>query len=109
MCSEPDNIRLMGGSSRCAGELEVKQQGQWGKVDDQISEWNLKAADAVCRQLDCGPAVSTRKTKKNHYQYLWRIKSNCLQSGSAVRECVYLELATSLENVLISCSGNSSS
>uniref|UniRef100_A0A671TTH7 SRCR domain-containing protein n=1 Tax=Sparus aurata TaxID=8175 RepID=A0A671TTH7_SPAAU len=45
--SEPDIVRLVGGSSRCAGELEVKQHDLWRKVDEEKSQWNLKTADSV--------------------------------------------------------------
>ncbi|XP_038551142.1 scavenger receptor cysteine-rich type 1 protein M130-like [Micropterus salmoides] len=104
-CSEPDNVRLVGGSTRCAGELEVKQQEEWEKVDDQTSGWNLKTADVVCEQLDCGSAVSTGKRTISQYRTIWRIGSTCLQSESAVRECLFTKLDTSLSNLEIKCSG----
>ncbi|XP_045885961.1 CD5 antigen-like [Micropterus dolomieu] len=104
-CSEPDNVRLVGGSTRCAGELEVKQQGRWEKVDDQTSDWNLKTADVVCEQLDCGSVVSTGKRTISQYRTIWRIGSTCLQSESAVRECLFTKLDTSLSNLEIKCSG----
>ncbi|XP_038549771.1 scavenger receptor cysteine-rich type 1 protein M160-like isoform X2 [Micropterus salmoides] len=105
-CSEPDNVQLVGGSSRCAGELEVKQQGQWRIVDDQTSDWNLKTADVVCKRLDCGSAVSTGRRTFNWYRLIWGIRSTCLQSESAVRECVFTSLDLSLSNLEIKCSGN---
>ncbi|XP_038548457.1 scavenger receptor cysteine-rich type 1 protein M130-like [Micropterus salmoides] len=103
-CSEPDNVRLVGGSTRCAGELEVKQQEEWEKVDDQTSGWNLKTADVVCEQLDCGSAVSTGLRRSDFYGYIWRIRSTCLQSKSAVRECVFTKSGTSNLNLELKCS-----
>uniref|UniRef100_A0A671TTP2 SRCR domain-containing protein n=1 Tax=Sparus aurata TaxID=8175 RepID=A0A671TTP2_SPAAU len=76
--SEPDIVRLVAGSSRCAGELEVKQHGVWRKVDQEKSQWNLKTADATCRQLDCGSAVSTGPIQSLTYVPVWRINSTCL-------------------------------
>ncbi|XP_045928809.1 scavenger receptor cysteine-rich type 1 protein M160-like [Micropterus dolomieu] len=105
-CSEPNNVRLVGGSTRCAGELEVKHQGRWEEVDDQTSDWNLKTADVVCEQLDCGSAVYTGKIMNNYYKTIWQIRSTCLRSMSAVRECVFTSLDTSLSNLEIKCSGS---
>ncbi|XP_044034113.1 scavenger receptor cysteine-rich type 1 protein M130-like isoform X1 [Siniperca chuatsi] len=82
-CSEP--VRLVGGASRCAGTLEVKQ-GDWRPVYG--SSWTLKSAAAVCRELDCGSAVSTRRRDDSSIRFAWEITSDCIQSGSALRECV---------------------
>ncbi|TDH15420.1 hypothetical protein EPR50_G00031040 [Perca flavescens] len=103
-CSEPDNFQLVRGSSRCAGELEIKKEGWWRKVDAEDSAWNLKAADVVCRLLDCGSAVSTGWKEMEMYTGIWRIRSTCLQSKSAVRECILTKYSTSLSNLEITCS-----
>ncbi|XP_074517817.1 scavenger receptor cysteine-rich type 1 protein M130-like [Sebastes fasciatus] len=82
-CSEP--VRLVGGDSRCAGTLEVKQ-GDWRPVFDSV--WNLKEAAAACSQLDCGSAVSVERREESSRRPVWRIiSSDCVQSGSALREC----------------------
>ncbi|XP_053197851.1 scavenger receptor cysteine-rich type 1 protein M130-like [Scomber japonicus] len=54
-CSEP--VRLVGGASRCAGTLEVKQ-GEWTPVISSDffrsnSVRTLKETDIICRYLDC--------------------------------------------------------
>ncbi|XP_028429573.1 scavenger receptor cysteine-rich type 1 protein M160 isoform X3 [Perca flavescens] len=105
-CSEPDHFQLARGSSRCAGELEIKKEGEWLVVDvDDHSAWNLKAADVVCRHLDCGSAVSTEWKQMNYYAVIWRIRSTCLQSKSAFRECILTQYSLSLSNLEIICSG----
>ncbi|XP_078103209.1 scavenger receptor cysteine-rich type 1 protein M130-like [Sander vitreus] len=103
-CSEPDNFKLAKGSSRCAGELEMKKEGKWSKVDVIDSAWNLKTADVVCRHLDCGSAVSTRWKNMKLYRRTWRISSSCLQSKSAVRECILTTYSTSTSKMEIICS-----
>ncbi|XP_045890994.1 scavenger receptor cysteine-rich type 1 protein M130-like [Micropterus dolomieu] len=99
-CSEPDDVRLVGGASRCAGTLEVKHQGDWRPVSDSI--WTLKTADVVCRELDCGSAVSVGERKESSHRPVWRIRSDCVQSGSALRECVESSSSSSILNLTCS-------
>ncbi|XP_056296423.1 scavenger receptor cysteine-rich type 1 protein M130-like isoform X2 [Pseudoliparis swirei] len=103
-CSEPDDLRLARGSSRCAGELEMKQMGKWNKVAPEISEWNRKMADIICGQLDCGSAVSTGSKRNDFFQVMWLMKTACLQPKNAVRECLLTTFHRSRYNVEIKCS-----
>ncbi|KAJ4918882.1 hypothetical protein JOQ06_026298 [Pogonophryne albipinna] len=71
-CSEP--VRLVGGESRCAGDLEVEHQGEWRPVAVDNSPWTLKAAGVVCRELDCGSAVSVGQREESSKRSVWWIQ-----------------------------------
>uniref|UniRef100_A0A4W2GYY1 Scavenger receptor cysteine-rich domain-containing protein SCART1-like n=1 Tax=Bos indicus x Bos taurus TaxID=30522 RepID=A0A4W2GYY1_BOBOX len=49
--------RLVGGEHSCAGCLEVRRGLTWGTVCD--ADLDLATAHVVCRELQCGAAVST--------------------------------------------------
>ncbi|NXG85459.1 SRB4D protein, partial [Stercorarius parasiticus] len=45
-------VRLVEGKSRCSGRVEIHDGDQWKTVCD--SDFGAKAADVVCRELQCG-------------------------------------------------------
>ncbi|XP_029922313.1 scavenger receptor cysteine-rich type 1 protein M130-like [Myripristis murdjan] len=100
---EADDVRLVGGASRCNGTLEVKHLGDWKPGDVSKVQWNLKTAAAVCRQLDCGSAVSAVR-RQSSYRAVWMIIASCLQSGSALKECLEPQLQVSLNSLDLICS-----
>ncbi|XP_071261155.1 CD5 antigen-like [Salvelinus alpinus] len=80
-CSEPDDVRLVGGGSHCAGGVEWYEQGEWRTVGTVDMDQEDVAA-VVCRQLGCGSIVSVltgNTTRENGV--------NCFGSESSLREC----------------------
>ncbi|XP_037652215.1 scavenger receptor cysteine-rich type 1 protein M160-like [Sebastes umbrosus] len=101
--TESDDVRLVGGDSRCAGTLEVKHRGDWRPVSGYDYGWTLKEAAAVCRELDCGSAVSVEHREESSWRSVWWISSDCVHSGSALRECATSDYSNSILD--LTCSG----
>ncbi|XP_061668559.1 scavenger receptor cysteine-rich type 1 protein M130-like [Syngnathoides biaculeatus] len=82
-------IRLVGGWSGCSGRVEVFHAGLWGTVCDD--EWELPAADVVCRQLGCGHAVSAPSTA--HFGWgtgpIWLDNVVCEGQELAITHCTH--------------------
>ncbi|XP_071506654.1 scavenger receptor cysteine-rich domain-containing group B protein-like [Diadema antillarum] len=51
-----DTVRLVGGTSRFEGRVEILRGSQWGTVCDD--NWGLNDARVVCRQLGYGDAIT---------------------------------------------------
>uniref|UniRef100_A0A667Z452 SRCR domain-containing protein n=1 Tax=Myripristis murdjan TaxID=586833 RepID=A0A667Z452_9TELE len=94
------------GANNCTGKLEVKQHGDWTPVGVGGPDWNLRFADIVCRQLDCGSAVSVGRRDPIKSLLFWVISPSCLQSGSTLLECVHIRSLSTVESyhVEITCS-----
>ncbi|XP_045567230.1 scavenger receptor cysteine-rich type 1 protein M130-like [Salmo salar] len=80
-CSEPDDVRLVGGGSRCAGGVEWYDQGEWRTVGAGDRDQEDVAA-VVCRQLGCGSTVSVLPGNTTG-----GFRVSCYGSESALREC----------------------
>ncbi|KAM6226174.1 scavenger receptor cysteine-rich domain-containing protein DMBT1-like isoform 4-T4 [Porphyrio hochstetteri] len=85
--SEGDQVRLVNHGSRCAGRVEVFHNKQWGTVCDD--NWDLLDAEVVCRQLDCGRALSAPGGAQfgRGDGIIWMDETNCTGMETALSAC----------------------
>ncbi|XP_039882774.1 deleted in malignant brain tumors 1 protein-like isoform X2 [Simochromis diagramma] len=99
-CPEPNDVRLVGGASRCEGTLEVKNLGEWRPVHD--FHWTLRDAVVLCEHLDCGFPVLLQRSQESSMKSVWKIKPDCVHSGSPLRECATSDYDISILNLACS-------
>uniref|UniRef100_A0A3B3DJ16 SRCR domain-containing protein n=1 Tax=Oryzias melastigma TaxID=30732 RepID=A0A3B3DJ16_ORYME len=104
-CSDPDQVMLVGGASRCTGELHLKHHQEWRPVQ-LFYGWSPELFQVVCHRLNCGSFVSEEFKSDRGERPVWRIKPDCMKSLSLWRECVDVDDSSSSVQINITCSGN---
>ncbi|XP_039365598.1 deleted in malignant brain tumors 1 protein-like isoform X2 [Mauremys reevesii] len=84
---ELTQLRLVNSPSRCAGRVEVLHNQQWGTVCDD--GWDIKDATVVCKQLDCGTALSAPRGARfgRGSDRVWLDEVNCAGTEAALTNC----------------------
>ncbi|KAG9463934.1 hypothetical protein GDO78_020772, partial [Eleutherodactylus coqui] len=101
------DFRLTNSSQRCSGRGEMFA-GKWGALCH--SHWDLQAANVLCRQLQCGTAVSVSQgTDFGDNNLIWTDEFHCEGTESNIRECANTGLGNGMcpdqATASVTCSG----
>ena len=84
----PGFVRLVEGKSRCSGRVEIHDGDQWKTVC--ASHFGAKAADVVCRELQCGRALPVAEAA--HFgegvSAMWDGELQCVGNESLLISCL---------------------
>ncbi|XP_068521856.1 antigen WC1.1-like [Anas acuta] len=80
-------VRLVGGDSPCSGILEVYDRDQWKAVCH--SHFDAKAAEVLCRELQCGTALSVHGAAQlgEGASPVWDRELQCVGNESVLSFC----------------------
>ncbi|XP_074698213.1 scavenger receptor cysteine-rich type 1 protein M130-like isoform X1 [Strix aluco] len=85
VCSEQLSLRLVGGSRRCNGHLEVLYNGTWGRVC--ANSTSPTTAAAVCWQLGCGNTGSLAAAPTQDPAPAWLAWVGCEEGARSLWQC----------------------
>ncbi|XP_036941411.1 deleted in malignant brain tumors 1 protein-like isoform X1 [Acanthopagrus latus] len=103
VCSE--HVRVVNGSNRCNGRLEVYHEGHWKRICS--SDWGKAEADVVCQEINCGIAVTP--TDDLHFGEALNmvgVKTSCFGNESSISQCKFQELQDSCVDATVSCANS---
>ncbi|KAJ3606365.1 hypothetical protein NHX12_025886 [Muraenolepis orangiensis] len=94
-CSGQPELKLINGTDRCSGRVEVQHDGQWGTVCDDL--WEMLDAWVVCKAMDCGSPLNAKsgafygQGKGN----VWLDDLQCLGNETSLKHCQHTDYGDS--------------
>lgn len=99
-------LRVVNGTNRCNGRVEVYHDGQWKRVCS--SDWDREQASVVCREMNCGtPVVQPINPNLGVTSTPNGLKITCNGNETSVSQCTIQELKDRCTDATVLCSSMS--
>ncbi|XP_047429618.1 deleted in malignant brain tumors 1 protein-like [Mugil cephalus] len=103
ICS--DHVRMLNGTSRCNGRVEVYHENQWKRVCS--SSWGTEEAEVVCREIGCGtPLVQSGSQDLGQATHLAALKATCLGNETSISQCTLQDFKESCTDATLFCTNS---
>ncbi|XP_048873069.1 deleted in malignant brain tumors 1 protein [Brienomyrus brachyistius] len=105
-CEEYRTLHLQG-QVPCAGQVAVEYRGNnyWLAASEET--WNSQSAAVVCRERQCGYAVSFEsRLSREANQMWWKYLYNCSSSKTSLFDCEKVTRANQSAVAYVKCSGS---
>lgn len=101
-----EHVRVVNGSNRCSGRVEVYNDSNWKRVCS--SDWAMADAEVVCREINCGnPTFQTEVLHFGEARNVGGIKPNCVGNESSISQCTLQDSKESCVDATILCTSKS--
>ena len=81
------NLRLVDGSNKLEGRVEIYHAGKWGTVCDD--DWDITDANVVCQSLGFKQAIATKFFGKGSRD-IWLDDVACIGDETDLQDCRHL-------------------
>lgn len=98
-----ENLRVMNGSNRCNGRVEVYLDGHWKRACS--SDWGKEESTVVCNEIGCGtPVMQTVAPHFGQSTSLSGVKTACAGNETSISNCTFQDFKETCIDATVFCS-----
>lgn len=97
-----EHVKVVNGSSRCNGRVEMYRDGQWKRVCN--NEWSKNEESVVCQEINCG--IAATESSGVHFGEVavtGGVKATCTGNETSISACSTEEIRDSCVDATVVC------
>lgn len=95
-------MKVVNGTSRCNGRVEIYRDGQWKRACN--NEWSKNEENVVCREINCGTAaIETSGVHFGEVAVPGGVKTTCTGNETNISGCITEEITDSCVDATVTC------